>query len=271
MTVNLNRYFCVQPTMNLSRYSPCDALKPFVKTFIAIESDNGMQNTVLPDTAIILAFRYRGTINHHTDATAIRLPLSMITGLRHTPRTLRYETNTAALLAVLHEGAAPAFFNIPLHEVFGLSLSLDELLPAPELRALEEQLAEAQHMPGRIALLEAFLISLLQAPAHDPLIAHALQRINQANGNLRISELVSALPISRDPFEKRFRKATGTSPKQFATLIRLRHLINAYTPETRLTDIALTAGYYDQAHFIHDFTTFTGKSPRAFFQSGQYW
>lgn len=257
--------------MNLNRYSPCDALKPFVKTFIAIESDNGMQNTVLPDTAIILAFRYRGTITHHADASATRLPLSMVTGLRHTPRTLQYETNTAALLAVLHQGAAPAFFRTPLHELFGLSLSLDELLPAPAIRTLEDQLASARHTRARIALLEAFLISLLHAPAHDPLVAHALQRINQANGNLRINQLVAALPISRDPFEKRFRKATGTSPKQFATLIRLRRLIDGYTPATRLTDMALTAGYYDQAHFIHDFTTFTGKAPRIFFQSGPYW
>jgi len=258
--------------MNIERYKPCDALKPLVKAFIVIGSDNGMQNTILPDTSIIMAFRYKGNIHHYTnDGVGDRLPLSVVTGLRHTPRTVRYEQNSATLLAVLHEGAAPAFLNIPLHELFNLSISLDELLPKDVLQAFEEQLAEAPDTNGRIRLVEHFLLTLQRQRAADSLITHAIQQIRLNHGNIRIKELLSVLPISRDPFEKRFRRATGTSPKQFATLMRLRHLIDSHTAETSLTDLALAAGYYDQSHFIHDFTAFTGKAPRLFFNSGQYW
>ncbi len=258
--------------MNIERHTPCDALKAFVKAFVIIESDNGMQNTILPDTSIIMAFRYKGNILHCTnDTVSNRLPLSLVTGLRHTSRTIRYEQNAATLLAVLHEGAAPAFFNIPLHELFNLSVSLDELLPKDVLRVLEEQLAKAADTKKRIRLVEHFLLTLQRQRTADSLITHAVQQIRLNHGNIRIKELLSVLPISRDPFEKRFRRATGTSPKQFAALMRLRHLIDNHTAATSLTDLALAAGYYDQSHFIHDFTAFTGKAPKQFFNSGQYW
>jgi len=257
--------------MNIERFKPCDALKPFVKTFIVIESDNGMQNTILPDASIIMAFRYRGNVTHYIDNAISDMPLSMVTGLRDTSRTIRYEQNTATLLAVLHEGAAPAFFTIPLHELFGLSIPLDALLPRDRLSVIEERLAEAFDTKARLQLVEHFLIALQRERSADPLITHAVQQIKLSHGNIRVNELLSALPISRDPFEKRFRRATGASPKQFATLIRLRYLIDSYTPASSLTDLALTAGYYDQSHFIRDFANFTGKSPKQFFSSGQYW
>lgn len=263
--------FYVQNSMKIERHKPCDALKPFVKTYITIESDHGMQNNVLPDTAVIMAFRYKGRVLHTLDNGTSLLPTSMVTGLRNTPRALQYEKNTATLLAVLHEGAAPAFFNLPLNELFGQSLSLDTLLPAPTLRDVEDQLAEAPHTPARIAIVEKFLRARLRETAPDPIIRNAISHIKLAHGNVRIKALVEAFPLSRDPFEKRFRRTTGTSPKQFSALIRLRHLIDSYAPETGLANLALDAGYYDQAHFTKDFTLFTGKSPKAFFNAGPWW
>lgn len=257
--------------MNLERYQPCDALKPFVKTFVIVESDNGMQNNILPDTAIIMAFRYRGTVVHTFNDGDATLPVSMVTGLRNTPRVLRYERNAATLIAVLHEGAAPAFFDLPLHELFGQSISLDNLLPAFALRDLEDQLAEAGSTAVRIDLVEKFLLTRLQVASPDPMIRQAIGRIKLAHGDIRVKDLLSVLPISRDPFEKRFRRITGTSPKQFSTLIRLRHVIDTYTPATSLVHMALAAGYYDQAHFTKDFTLFTGKTPKIFFSTGLYW
>jgi AraC-like DNA-binding protein len=53
--------------------------------------------------------------------------------------------------------------------------------------------------------------------------------------------------------------------------VRLRKVIDTYDPATNLTEAALTAGYFDQAHFIKDFRSFTGQSPQEFFKSPLYW
>ena len=123
----------------------------------------------------------------------------------------------------------------------------------------------------RIAIVERFLLAELKKPAHDGLVLHTIQKIHTANGDIRIKDMLTDLHISRDPFEKRFRRITGTSPKQFAVIVRLRHLIDHYAKAASLTDVAYASGYFDQAHFIKDFRSFTGQTPHAFFKSPLYW
>ena len=54
----------------VERHTPNDILKPFIKTFMTIESRNGMVNRILPDTSITMAFRYRGTTYAGIDGQA---------------------------------------------------------------------------------------------------------------------------------------------------------------------------------------------------------
>lgn len=48
--------------MNIERFPPADALKPFIKAFLIVESENAAENRILPDTSIVMAFRYRGAV-----------------------------------------------------------------------------------------------------------------------------------------------------------------------------------------------------------------
>jgi methylphosphotriester-DNA--protein-cysteine methyltransferase len=114
-------------------------------------------------------------------------------------------------------------------------------------------------------------LSELKDTQPDLLIGEAIQQIRLSKGDIKIKELLSGLPISRDPFEKRFRKITGTSPKHFAAIIRLQNLIENYSGAVSLTEAAYSAGYYDQAHFIKDFRSFTGQAPLDFFKTPPMW
>nr|WP_306819282.1 helix-turn-helix domain-containing protein [Leptospira sp. id769339] len=80
------------------------------------------------------------------------------------------------------------------------------------------------------------------------------------------------MPISRDSYEKRFREVIGTSPKQLSNLVRMRNIIDSYSSKISFTDLAQESGYFDQAHFIKDFKTFTDETPKRFFKlSTPYW
>ncbi|SFD47583.1 transcriptional regulator, AraC family [Chitinophaga sp. CF118] len=253
--------------MKIERYLPADNLKPFIKAFMIIESDNGMENNTLPDTSVVMAFRYMGNIS----IAGNPLPVSMISGLRNSPRLIGYSKATAALLVIFTEGGAAAFLKQPLHELFQGSLSLDDLIPRFRLNEVEERLGEAGNTQQRIAIVERFLLSILKVQQSDLLITNAIQEIKQANGDLRIKSLISKLYISQDAFEKRFRKTVGTSPKQFAGIVRWRNVIAKYPQSTSLTAAAHAAGYFDQAHFIKDFKSFTGQTPHSFFTSPVFW
>ncbi|WP_338876262.1 helix-turn-helix domain-containing protein [Spirosoma sp. SC4-14] len=257
--------------MNTELFLPTAQLSHLVKRFMIIESDLGMVNKILPTTSAVMAFRYRGGVSYTTDATDTSLPTSVITGLRNTTRLVNYASATANLLVIFQEGGAAALVREPIHELFGLNVALDSLFPPQLIRDVEEQLAEAKSNRQRVSVVEKFLIRRMTGITTDALVTNAIRNIRRTNGAIRIKELLTDLPISRDPFEKRFRRMVGTSPKQFAEIVRFRHIINRYSPGTSLTDTAYAAGYFDQAHFINDFKSFTGQSPQQFFKAGRYW
>lgn len=255
----------------IESYLPSDGLKPFVKTFLFIESTCATVNKLLPDTSIVLAFRLGGSITDMSLGDSRRLPASVITGLRRSPRFLSYADKTACLLVIFKEGGAATIFNEPLHELFSKSLPLEELIPRSQLQLIEEQLNEADDNTARISVIERFLISRFNNRQPDQLINHAIQKIKLAKGNLKVRGLANDMAISLDPFEKRFRRVAGISPKQFADTVRLRNLIGQFSVSGSLTDIALDAGYFDQAHFIKDFRSFTGLAPQQFFRFAAWW
>jgi AraC-like DNA-binding protein len=257
--------------LQVEHYPPFGQLKPYVKTFLIIKSDQGIDNRLLPDTSIVLAFRLKGNVIDKSQGDSQNLPNSVITGLRKSPRFLSYAEETACLLVIFKEGGAAAIFKEPLHELFSKSLSLNEVVPASQLELVEERLIEANDNKQRVGIVERFLLSRLDERRADQMIAHAIQKIKQASGDIKVRDLANDMTISLDPFEKKFRRVTGISPKQFADTIRFRNLISQFSGTESLTELALEAGYFDQAHFIKDFRTFTGMSPQLFFKTETWW
>ena len=236
-----------------------------------MESEQGMVNRLLPDTSIVIAFRLRGKVAFSDNGVVEHIPQSVISGIRESSRTVDYAKDTANLLVIFKEGGAAAFFKEPLHELGSITVSLDYLIQQSKVRTLEEELAAAENTHQRIEMIERFFLSELKNTQPDLLICEAIQQIRLSKGDIKIKKLLSGLPISRDPFEKRFRKITGTSPKHFAAIVRLKNLIENYSGAVSLTEAAYSAGYYDQAHFIKDFRSFTGQTPLDFFKTPPLW
>ncbi|HEU5047555.1 MAG TPA: helix-turn-helix transcriptional regulator [Rickettsiales bacterium] len=256
--------------MQIERFSPSARLAPFVKAFIHVQSLNGMENRILPDTSLILAFRLKGAVHHLHQNSAELIPASVVSGLRSAARLIGYAPGSNMLLVMFREGGAAAFFKEPLHRFFASSIALQDIsgIPAGEMEA---RLAEAKTARSAVAIIEHFLFTLLKENTPDKLVHEAMRRIREAGGIIRIRDLAASLNISLDPFEKRFRQTVGSSPKQFAETVRLRKLIENRTEAQTLTEIAYEAGYFDQSHFTRRFKTFTGQTPTEFFQSPPHW
>ena len=89
----------------------------------------------------------------------------------------------------------------------------------------------------RIKITEQFLISQLKDIQSDKLIIEAVKLIYQSQGTIRIKELNEKLFISQSPFEKRFRKIVGISPKKFASIIRFNTVLDNLNKNKSLTEI----------------------------------
>ncbi|QNL47946.1 helix-turn-helix transcriptional regulator [Olivibacter sp. SDN3] len=257
--------------MEIAIYTPTELLRPFIKTYKIIESREELVNRVVPSTSFAMAFRFRGQISYVNDTDKTALPIATFSGLRKSVRLINYAPKTGALIVLLKETGVSAFFKQPLHEMFEASVSLDNFFPQSEISIVEECLAETENNQTRIAIIEQFLYSKLAYHKPDPLVSEAITKIYSKNGIIRIRQLADGLYISQDAFEKRFRKVTGTTPKQFSSIVKMKAIIRQYPAPSSFLDIALENGYYDQPHFNKNFKLFTGQTPTDFFKSTSYW
>lgn len=257
--------------MKFETHIPTELLRPFVKAYTIIESENGTLNRVVPSTSFALAFRFRGQISYLNDDNKAILPPAAFSGLRKSVRLINYAPRSAALIVLFRETGTSAFFKLPLHELFEQSISLDNFFPLAEISQVEERLAESGSNASKIAVIERFLLSKIICHTPDALVPEAISRIYAANGNIRMKESANSLYISQDAFEKRFRKIAGATPKQFSRIVKMNAVIRQHHIDTSFLDIAFENGYYDQSHFNKDFRIFTGQTPGDFFKSPSYW
>jgi AraC-like DNA-binding protein len=257
--------------MKFQRYLPSPDLKPFLRDILFIESEAAIRNLILPDTSLVLVIRYKGSVSAIDNGTPSQLPLAVLSGVRISPIQVAYSAAAANLLIRFEPGGAAAFFTEPLQEFLQESVPATDLKGYANMPTIAEQLAEMTTNAQRAAFIQQFLLTQLKTSAPDPLLRSAIQSIRMAKGALPIQGLAKQLHISQDAFEKRFRRSVGVTAKNFSSLVRLRHIIDNYSPAHTLTDLAHSAGYFDQAHFIHDFQRFTGQPPRQFFATARYW
>ncbi|MEO0557611.1 MAG: helix-turn-helix domain-containing protein [Bacteroidota bacterium] len=119
---------------------------------------------------------------------------------------------------------------------------------------------------GREALLDALAERVRYAPPPDALVRASLETIEALRGELRVSELATDLAVSPRTLQRRFRAATGLSPKRYA---RVRRFLMAVSNVIRDDPdpwgrVAAEFGYADQAHFVRECVALTGMPPTGF-------
>lgn len=133
-------------------------------------------------------------------------------------------------------------------------------------RDLIEQLGNTPCWSARFDLLDEYLLRHVpDAPGLSTEVAWSLDILAGTNGGERIGVLARDIGWSRKRLIHRFRREIGLPPKLIARLMRLHSAIGELSKSSRdLAEIALDAGYADQAHFNRDFRAFSGTTPARF-------
>jgi AraC-like DNA-binding protein len=163
-------------------------------------------------------------------------------------------------------GGAFPFFAAPMDELQNQHMPLDALWgpAAGELR--ERVLAAATHR-ARFRELEQCLLDRLVRPLERrPSVAFALREFHAAPQVQSIRTVTERTGLSPGRFIELFRQEVGLKPKLFCRVRRFQQVLRVMTSRklVRWADVAVTCGYYDQAHFINDFRAFAGINPTAY-------
>ena len=252
-----------QNQLRTASFAPGPSLRPYVQRLLIVEYTAGLTSKLLPLDSIVAAFRFKGSCLINGNPA----PNGLVTGLRDQARILTHSGNCANVIAMFTPTGAAAFLREPVARLFNATMPFDHQVRRSQFDLVEEQLAESSDDLDRVQVVERFLLGELRRRDPDPLVSAAVAGIQKTRGSLRIAALACRLGFSQSALERRFRGAIGTTPKKYAAIVRLRHVVRLRRAGIPLTNIAHTAGYADQAHFIKDFRRFTGEPPESFFQS----
>lgn len=250
--------------MKFDKIIPTDRLKPYIKYFVVSENKAETIYKVFPSTSLVIGFQYSGRLATVAGDKETNLATAGITGISDTYQLFKNSNNTGTILVYFTEIGLTYFTSCPANELFNQSVSLQNVFNGDKIKETEEKLAFAGTDTQRIHIVEHFLLSQLKDIQSDKLIMEAVKLIYSSKGTIKIKDLNEKLFISPSPFEKRFRKLVGTSPKKFSSIVRFQAVLHDLSNIKSLTQICYENDFFDQAHFIKDFKQYTGDTPEAF-------
>lgn len=132
---------------------------------------------------------------------------------------------------------------------------------------LEKQLSGCEDFSRAVEVYEIYAREYGVKPGEiDKRLAKATRIFIESEGLAKISETAKEIGLSQRQFERNYRKASGLTPKQFASICRFRAttLDMLRNSEQNWANRAAEKGFTDQSHLNREFSRLTGNSPVEF-------
>ncbi len=252
---------------------PAPVLQPYVSSVWASEPRPDctrvqlQREYMLPTGHMHVVFRLENVpvriFDSPDDVQGSKLGAAVVGGARDSYYIKDASQPSATVGCVLKPGACLALFGVAAHELSGAHTHLKDLW-GTAVAQIQMRLSQANSSQDRLAFFEQSLAARLsERYSLQPNWRHWLENFD---ANLPVSALVKASGLSHRHFNALFLNAVGLTPKCYARVQRMQQTIGRIqvAPQTKGIEIALDAGYSDQAHWSREFRMICGMTP------GQY-
>jgi AraC-like DNA-binding protein len=256
--------------LSFRSFQSCQALQPYLNCFVSMSlEEQSFEQLLIPSSIQNLGFIFAGKMKTTHDKNAM-VPRSFIVGQQEYPHMAQFGKGLEMLTVF--------FKPTGMHGLFGYSMQLfaNRVVDFEQTCSQQEKfdvlkILDCDTIERRVASFEAFLLKKLHSKTHQhsERIDHASALILEKNGTIPIERLASELNMSRRNLERQFIERVGISPKSFAGISRIKKTLELIEENTDLTwgNVVNELEFTDQAHFIHEFRKYTGKSPGEYFKS----
>ncbi|MFZ1161579.1 helix-turn-helix domain-containing protein [Mycobacterium sp.] len=251
-------------------YRPVSALADHTEIIGHWHSHIGYRTRALPRGAVtlIIDVGQRQQVDFYAadGRTKLRVPPAFITGSHTASYVSEMAADEPAMAVHFRPGGAFPFFGIPLSDLENAHVGIDQVWGRAGIE-LHEQLIDAPTAAARFSILENFLLSRPWSSARrHPGVAAAIAAIEH-NPSIRIADIRDLVGLSTKRLIALFRAEVGLSPKAYARIRRFQSALRLLgTGSAAGARIAADVGYFDQAHFVREFRSFTGMTPTQYAQ-----
>jgi AraC-like DNA-binding protein len=251
------------PTLESSQ--PCPALLPYVRAYAQRRFDSSDLAAIEPVPAQleqVLNFEFGalpGLRRHdYESATEIWVGGAQISF----PGYMHLQRGVESFAVFFQPAGLSRLFDIPIRELSNCVTDATSLL-GHRMRWLWNRLGECSFFASRVALVEQFLLSRAACVTNAGRMTVAAGYLFRRHGIVKIPALAYENSLSLRQFEREFLREVGASPKAFARVARFQSALDAKAaaPQRTWLDVALSFGYFDQMHMIHDFEILGNCAP----------
>jgi len=189
-----------------------------------------------------------------------------VSGVRTQPITIPSGKGSKMLIVAFKRGGGHPFYPFPMSELTDRVVGAD-LVFGRSFCELRERILYAPSVYCMFELVEKFLFQLggdaLHTDGTSKCVEYALANIVSQPSMKSFQELSNHIGYSQKHFIDLFKRQVGVAPKQYLKIMRFQKAILEIESNQQIHwhQIALESGFYDQAHFINDFKTFSGFTP----------
>ncbi|MEE6263885.1 AraC family transcriptional regulator [Plantactinospora sonchi] len=264
-----------EPRSELLQRLPAPPLRPFLAPYLGYRDRDvpparhrGLPSPYL--TVIITLDDPLMIATHPDPRTAPARYDTLVGGLHTAPAMIEHDGRQSGIQLGLSPLGARALLGLPAGELVDADLSADLVL-GPFAGELRERLLAAAGWDERFRVLDRLLLRRFDPGAVPQAeLARAWHRLVATGGAVPVSELARETGWSDRYLSRRFGVEIGLSPKRAARVARFdraRRLLQSragsggLARSGGLAEIAVSSGYYDQAHLDRDFRDFAGCPP----------
>jgi AraC-like DNA-binding protein len=188
---------------------------------------------------------------------------ALVSGLQDAPAVVLQDRSAFGLHIFIKPHGARAILGVTSEEISSRVLNLSDIW-GNRAEALVETLLGTHTWHERFAVLDRSFESGLNLFSLQPEISWSWERLARSHGSVPVQQLADETGYSRRYFTELFRRMIGVSPKLAARVLRFERACRLIA-ENRLglAQVAISCGYYDQAHLTREWYAFAGCSPKA--------
>jgi AraC-like DNA-binding protein len=236
-------------------YAPSEKLAAYIACYWTIDSHASAMNRVIPDGCVdIILDRY----------SPFSRKAAFIEGLMTRYEVMSFSEPQSLFGIRFYPEMAQLLLKCPVTAFIGHRVFLEEVWGPQSLEMVEEILSASTDREMIDTAERAFLRILSNNDDPTDRLLHAgMQYMYASNGTISVSALADKLSFSERHIRRTFDRELGLSPKEIAGIVKFQSMLQELhsSPTSRLTEIAMKFGYYDQSHFIKSFKRFYGLLP----------
>ncbi|RZS34712.1 AraC family transcriptional regulator [Herbihabitans rhizosphaerae] len=245
-----------------SLHSPHPALRGIAARYIGYRQHDGVPeiHRGLPSRHVTLVVALDEPVRI-VDMPGDQSPAALyglVGGLHTAPALMAQGRAQTGVQVDLNPLGVRRLLGVAAYELAGQVVDLADL----GLGELPERLAGAPTWAERFAILDDVLLTAARGEHEPPPeVGHAWRSMLAGTG--RVDALAREVGWSRRHLSERFRREVGLTPKQAARVLRFERACETLrrTPGADLAELAVTSGFYDQAHLTNEWRALAGCTP----------